>query len=179
MRIPRIPLGVLIICIIFSIIGALWGSHAAGIVNLTPILKELPFIGDSFVSEEDANPVEISPLEEENADLKKIIHELEKKVIDLEAAEAQYLADIEKYKNLVSDLENKIEVLESKEEKTIKMAEFYSQMKPKEIAPIFENLDDSKVLDILLKLDADLVAGILAELDPLRAAKLSNLFTDN
>ena len=98
---------------------------------------------------------------------------------DLEAAETQYLANIEKYQNLVSDLESKIEELEKKEEKTIKMVEFYSQMKPKEIAPIFENLDDSKVLDILLKLDADLAAGILAELDPIRAAKLSSLFTDN
>ena len=97
MKIPRIPIGVIIVCIVFSIIGALWGSHAAGLINLSPVLKQLPLIGDSFELEEGANPVEISPLEEENAALKAIIQELEKKVTDLEAAETQYLANIEKY----------------------------------------------------------------------------------
>lgn len=178
MKFPKIPIGVIIICIIFTIIGVLWGSHAAGLINLTPALADLPIVGDNFKAEGEKD-TEISPLEEENNKLTVKILELEKKVADLEALDAQYNESIKNYQNQIFQLESEIKELKLKEEKTTKMVELYSQMKPKEIAPIFENLNDEVVLDLLIRLDANLAADILAELDPLRAAKLSNLFTDN
>lgn len=179
MAIPKLPMSVIIICIIFALIGGLWGAHAAGLLNLTPILADLPVIGSHFKVDDEGTDMEISPLEEENNILKATIHELETQLANFEVTQSTNQEEIANYKNQISQLESKIETLENKKENTTKMVELYSQMKPKEIAPILENLDDEKVAEILVSLNADHAAKILAEFDPLRAAKLSNLLTDN
>jgi len=178
-KFPKIPINIVIICIIFALIGALWGSHAAGLLNLTPILADLPIIGGYYAVEDDGVSMEISPLEDENKVLKEKIQELESQLANFQTIEMKYQEDIVDYNNQIAELENKIKTIEEKEVSSTKMVEYYSQMKPKEIAPIFDNLDDEIILDILVKLDANIAAKILAELEPLRVAKLTRLLTDN
>ncbi|KJS23490.1 MAG: hypothetical protein VR72_01350 [Clostridiaceae bacterium BRH_c20a] len=178
MSVPKIPINIVIICIIFALIGALWGSHAAGLLNLTSVLADLPIIGGKFAVVDEGVSVEISPLEDENKALKEKIQELESQLANFKTTEMKYQEEIAEYNNQISKLENQIKIIEEKEVSSAKMGEYYSQMKPKEIAPIFDNLDDEIILDILVKLDANIAAKILAELEPLRVAKLTRLLTD-
>jgi len=177
--VSKIPTSVLITCIVFALIGALWGAHAAGLINLLPVLADLPVLGSYFATDEAIQNAEISPLEEENKGLNAKILELEKQLVDFQTKESKYQDEIKNLREQISQLEKQIQTLTDKEKNAAKTVEYYGQMKPKEIAPIFENLDDEKVVEILLGLEADHAAKILAELDPMRAAKLTKILTDN
>lgn len=56
-----------------------------------------------------------------------------------------------------------------------KLARLYNDMKPEEVVPILQQMDDATVLKILSKMDEDQVARILALMDTSRAARLSRL----
>lgn len=72
MSFPKVPISVIIVCIIFAILGGLWGAQAAGVLDIKGFLGKLPFI-----EETEENPqIEISPLEEENKKLQEEITEL-------------------------------------------------------------------------------------------------------
>ena len=62
MSFPKVPISIIIVCIIFAILGGLWGAQVAGVIDIKALLGKLPFIEEPV---EDAQ-VEISPLEEEN-----------------------------------------------------------------------------------------------------------------
>jgi len=175
---PKIPASVIVICILFAVIGGLWGSHAAGLINLTPVLSDLPVIGNYFIDEVQIDTNSISPLEIENKKLKERISKLGNELTNSQANETNYKEEINKLQNELSSLEAQIKMLQDQEKNALKLAEYYGQMKPKEVVPIFDNLDDDTVLSILTKMESSQTAKILAELEPLRAAKLTKVLTD-
>jgi flagellar motility protein MotE (MotC chaperone) len=175
---PKIPVGVIIICILFALIGALWGAHAAGLINLIPVLSDLPVVGTYFTTGANEDNFKISPLEEENKKLKEQIIKLEKQLADVLTKENELNQEIETYRKQIIDLDNQIKILHEEQKKMLKLAEYYGQMKTKEVVPIFDNLDDEIVISILSRLDSKRAAEILAEMDPLRAAKLTKVITD-
>jgi flagellar protein FlbB len=177
--IPKIPTSVIITCLIFALIGALWGTHVAGLLDLTQALAHLPIVGKYFEKEANETIAEISPLEEENDNLKETVQMLQAQLADYQMLEYKYQAEITSLENKIVQLENQLNAEMEKEANHAKVVDFYREMKPKEIAPILENLDDDRVIDILIRLESSHAAKILAELDPLRAAKLFNLLTDN
>ncbi|MFZ7104595.1 MAG: MotE family protein [Peptococcaceae bacterium] len=178
MTVPKLPIKVIIVCVFFAIIGALWGSHAAGLIDLTPFLTDLPVVGKYFPEESEETITNISPLEEENEELKDKLTEMENKLAETTAKETTLQQTIEEYKAQIAEIEEEKQSLIDQENKAVLLADYYQNMKPKEVVPIFDNLDDEIVISILAKMEVSQVAKIIAELDPIRAAKLTKTITD-
>lgn len=175
MAFPKVPISVIIICIIFALIGGLWGAQTAGVLDVKGIVSKLPFI------EEDSGQIaeiEISPLEEENTKLKDEIDRLNLQLNEANQILKSSIDEIGKLNEQIELLKNENTKLKNIDEITNNLVGYYQEMKPKEIVPIFENLDDEMVLRVMVKLDSNLVAKILAAMDPMRAAKLTKNLTD-
>lgn len=61
----------------------------------------------------------------------------------------------------------------AQEKRISKLASLYDAMNPDEAVPILNQLDDPTVLAIFSKMDEDQVSNIMAQLDPKRAAQLT------
>jgi len=72
------------------------------------------------------------------------------------------------------DKEKLAKIAKQEEAKRItKLARLYNGMKPDEAVPILNQLDDATVIAILNKMEEDQVSKIMAQLDPKRAARLT------
>ena len=138
MTFPKIPVGILIICVIFAFIGGLWGFYVAGLINLNPLLQHLPVIGTSFV-EDEQEPLEvvISPLEVENEQLKDEITTLQNQLLEFQTKEIKYQEEIEDLKKEIEKLKEEITSLQHQEENIQKLAQYYGQMKPERSSTYF------------------------------------------
>ena len=89
-----------------------------------------------------------------------------------------YVTEIGELNKQIELLQNENMKLKTQDENINNFVSYYQEMKPKEIVPIFENLDDEMVLKIMVRLESNHVAKILAEMEPMRAAKLTKNLTD-
>ena len=144
MSFPKVPISVIIVCIIFAILGGLWGAQAAGVLDIKGFLGKLPFI-----EETEENPqIEISPLEEENKKLQEEITELKLQLSEANQSLKSYVTEIGELNKQIELLQNENMKLKTQDENINNFVSYYQEMKPKEIVPIFENLDDEMVLKL-------------------------------
>lgn len=75
-----------------------------------------------------------------------------------------------------AELQKQIQLKQKEDAKRIsKLSRLYGGMKPEEAVPILNQLDDTTVLGILGKMEEEQVSKILAQMDPQRAARLTNI----
>lgn len=168
MALPKIPVGLIVLCLLLAILGGLWGVHASGLINLNTVLQDLPFVGKNFVEDEFVEI--ITPLEKENEALQGEINKLQQEISNLKKEKKELEAKALALEKQAQGLDKKVNSLQKEEKEVFKLADYYNAMKAKEIVPIFEGLEDDLVLKILLQLEDKKVGQILAEMDPMRAA---------
>ena len=151
--------------IILSIIGVDVIGKTKETLNKVPVINEWVQTDEEKTYEHQLENKEntISRLEEE-----------------LELERSQLASKDKTIENLQTEIDNLIAQLEGKEteeqlqseDQTAqkKVIRSFSEMKPKEAAPIMENMDEQLVNEILQGLDEKTVARILAEMEPDLAA---------
>lgn len=164
-----------VLCLVAVIIGGLWAANAAGFIQLKDYAKKIPLVSTFFkdpVPEENNIPT-ISPVEQENQDLRSQIKTLEERILALEGEKVKYLEQISQMQQETSALNSYKADTEKFIDNSKQLAEYYKKMKPEAAVSIMNNLDDSTVLAILLLLDKEQASKILSLMDPQRAALLS------
>ncbi|MCR4440973.1 MAG: hypothetical protein QHH10_01835 [Peptococcaceae bacterium] len=177
----RIPFTLIILCLVASFLGGLWAASAMGIIDLTGMLGQLPVVGGYFVKPEQAQPKvpAVSPIEEENIQLRVAKVELEKKILDLEKEKATLLSQVEEIQQELAALREYKEQKERARLKAEEMAMYYKEMKPEAAVKVMNNLDDSTVVAILPLLEKEQAAKILSLMEPQRAAFITQLLLEN
>jgi len=174
---------VVLIVFLFIILGAgFFAAHQTGFINLNPILAYIPGM-ESFIIENPENNKEsgktlVSPIEKENEELRKGKKDLEFKITTLEEEKTKLLEQVTEMQTELTQL--KIEI---KQQKTAvlnaeQLATYYQEMKPEAVVRIMDNLDDEIIVTILPILEAKQTAEIIALMDPLRAATITQLLLD-
>lgn len=126
------------------------------------------------------SPDSDSKLQEENRQLKAQVAGLQKQLAALKSEkEAMVQKQLELEQKLLSqaDTKDKAAAQSSTESSFKQLARYYAEMKPKEAVAIMDKLDDETVIGILINLENDQTAKILATMDPKRAARLVNKLT--
>lgn len=182
----RIPLGLIVLCLIVIVVGSLWGAHLTGIIDVKTYLAQVPYVNKIFLEEDKAanviNIPIISPVEKENQqlqkekqDLQEHIKELENSIVALESEKTSLMEQIESQQLTIGDLEDyKLK----KEQETVNLKElslYYRDMKPDAIVNVLKNLDDDTVVKLLPLLEQDQVSKILALMQPERAALITQM----
>ncbi|HOB08020.1 MAG: hypothetical protein WAP20_00640 [Limnochordia bacterium] len=111
---------------------------------------------------------------EKQAELGILQREIEEQRTYLQAKEEQL-------QNLSQSLARQEQALNEQRAKSLSaanLAKLYSQMRPEEAVAIMELMDQQLVLDVLLAMDQDTAASILAALPPSMAAQLSMRFQE-
>ncbi len=108
----------------------------------------------------------IKLLEEEKADLKR---ELQAKDAELRQAKS----DLTKANEQLEGLKKAALTAKGQEDVFKELAGYYSSIKPKEAAAVFEQLEDETIIGILQYMDSEQVGKIIAALPPQRAAVIT------
>ena len=88
----------------------------------------------------------------------------------LAAAEARLDGKIAELKTLKAEIDEVFKTEESRgEAKLVSLVKVYENMKPKDAAAVFEQLDMSVLLDLLDRMNERKMAAVLAAMDPARA----------
>jgi flagellar protein FlbB len=173
----------LILLLIILIVGAMVFSilHISGIFRINEFvlqkLKENPKTADLFKTREEVLALSsqiteldttITTKDDENANLQAQIQKLQK---DIQSRDQ----NIEDLKKQIADLQAEM----NKRSISVKqMTDIYSGMEPKKAADVLQGLDDDLVVQILQGLKKDIAAEIFSYFDPVRAAKLTNIYTE-
>jgi flagellar motility protein MotE (MotC chaperone) len=173
----------ILIIFLFIILGAgLFAAHQTGFINLNPLLTQIPgmesFVVEKPESTDESGKILISPIEKENEKLRKEKKDLEFKITTLEGEKTKLLEQVTELQTELTQL--KIEI---KKQKTAvlnaeELAAYYQEMKPGAVVRIMDNLDDEVVVTILPLLENKQTAEIIALMDPLRAATITQLLLD-
>lgn len=93
----------------------------------------------------------------------------------LKAAEDQIDRKVAELKSLQSTIQSLLrQYNEQEDSKMISLVKIYENMKPKEAAKIFEQLDMQILLDVIERMKEQRVAPILAEMDPAKARTVTS-----
>jgi len=105
--------------------------------------------------------------------------ELEALQLEMEQQRKSLLAKEQELQNLGERLarqEASLNEQRAKNQSAANLAKLYTQMRPEEAVAILELMDQQMVLDVLLAMDKDTAASILAAMPPSLAAELSMRF---
>jgi flagellar motility protein MotE (MotC chaperone) len=120
-----------------------------------------------------------SKLQLENQQLKAQIKDYQKQ---LETLKVENKAHLQRQQELEQKILNQAETVAKEGDQATtgpetafkQLAKYYAEMKPKEAVAIMDMLDDDTVIGILINLESDQTAKILATMEPKRAARLVN-----
>jgi flagellar motility protein MotE (MotC chaperone) len=102
-------------------------------------------------------------------------HDIERREALLKAGDDQIDRRIAELKTLQSTIEGLLRQYNDQEDAKIKsLVKIYENMKPKEAAKIFEQLDMPILLDVIERMKEQKVAPILAEMDPSKARTVTS-----
>ncbi len=96
-----------------------------------------------------------------NASLEDLVERYQDRIDELEAA-----------------LEGQVKEAEDREDRIRQLAGVYSQMKPNEAAVVLEGLEDDLVIDLFLRWEDRFAARVLAEMEPARSARLTEILSE-
>lgn len=101
--------------------------------------------------------------------------DIERREALLKAAEDQIDRKISEMKTLQNQIEGLLRQYNDQEDSKMRsLVKIYENMKPKEAAKIFEQLDMGIMLDVVERMKEQKVAPILAEMNPVRARELTS-----
>lgn len=101
--------------------------------------------------------------------------DLDRREAMLKAAENQIERKIAEMKTLQSTIEGLLRQYNEQEDNKMRsLVKIYENMKPKDAAKIFEQLDMGIMLDVVERMKEQKVAPILAEMDPAKARQLTS-----
>ena len=101
--------------------------------------------------------------------------DIERREAMLKAAEEQIDRKVSELKTLQSTIEGLLRQYNDQEDNKMRsLVKIYENMKPKEAAKIFEQLDMQILLDVIERMKEQKVAPILAEMDPLKARTVTS-----
>ncbi len=101
--------------------------------------------------------------------------DLDRREAMLKAAENQIERKIAEMKTLQSTIEGLLRQYNEQEDNKMRsLVKIYENMKPKDAAKIFEQLDMGILLDVVERMKEQKVAPILAEMDPSKARQLTS-----
>ncbi len=172
-----VSIRLVLICFLVAIFGCLWAANTVGLLDVKSIAAKTPFLGKYIHTEEQEGidiPV-LSPIERENLELREAIKGFEEKIGFLESDTAEILQENEK---LQEELEELKKYKEEKEKAILNAEElslYYREMKPEEVVKIMDNLDNETILLILTKLERNQAGEIMAQMEPQRAALITQL----
>lgn len=126
---------------------------------------------------EGRTPTELDVLEklrERHATLDARERDIDRREDTLRAAESQIDRKIAEMRTLQSTIEGLLRQYNDQEDNKMRsLVKIYENMKPKEAAKIFEQLDMSILLEVLERMKEQKVAPILAEMDPMKAKSVT------
>jgi flagellar motility protein MotE (MotC chaperone) len=190
----------LLIAILAVLAGAVYALDWLGIYKFKTLLVKIPG-GDkitAFISKGTAEvkspkqngvqpnsskPVDGSSVDNklqlENQQLKTQIKDFQKQ---LETLKVENKAQLQRQQELEQKILNQAETVAKEGDQATtgpetafkQLAKYYAEMKPKEAVAIMDMLDDDTVIGILINLESDQTAKILATMEPKRAARLVN-----
>jgi flagellar motility protein MotE (MotC chaperone) len=118
-------------------------------------------------------------LSKRKIEILKSQEELELKTKILEANELQLNKKLEELRNLKGQLEDLMAQYNEKENmKIASLVKIYENMKPKDAAKIFEELDMPILLQVVNVMKESKVAPILSAMDPIKAKEISTEFAN-
>jgi flagellar motility protein MotE (MotC chaperone) len=92
----------------------------------------------------------------------------------LAATEQRIDGKINELRDLKTKVEELLKLYESKEQQKIRsLVKIYENMKPKDAARIFEELDMDVLLEVVNKMNERRISPILADMDPKRAQEVT------
>lgn len=180
----------LVISILAVLAGTVYALDWLGVFKVQKLLTKIP--GGTkltgLVNKEPAapktgkTPDPDSRLQEENRQLKAQIANLQKQLAALKSEkESMVRKQSELEQKLLSQADTGGKAAGQNDtgpESSFKqLAKYYAEMKPKQAVAIMDKLDDETVIGILINLENDQTAKILATMDPKRAARLVNKLT--
>lgn len=174
----KMVLLILLAIFVFGSIGAV-AAHQTDFIDLSPVFAKIPFL-QGLVKQPADNPAEVlvSPIEEENKQLRADKSELLSRITRLEDEKTALLEQVTELQESVNQFTVAKKESESREANARELAEYYREMEPEATVRIMENLDDETVLLILPLLDKKLSGEIISLMDPQRAALLTALLLE-
>lgn len=121
---------------------------------------------EALAQREENVKIQLAFVQQKEGDLQNREQAVKQKELELAEREAA-LAEREKA------LAQKEQAAEQKEQQRAKVLKLFQQMEPQDVVQIFEKLSDEEVIQVLLGLPSAQAAGILAEMAPERAARLT------
>ena len=164
---------VFVLFLILIVLGAgIFAAQQTGYLNVNNTLA--PIAGAETLDSVDL----VSPIETENNNLRKEKKDLEYQLNVLQGEKTRLLEQVtnlqtELTKLRADFLEQEIIALNVEE-----LATYYQEMKPEAAVKIMDNLDDETIMLILPLLEKKQTAKIIALMDPLRAALITQLLLD-
>ncbi|MEX2617768.1 MAG: hypothetical protein WD767_16890 [Alphaproteobacteria bacterium] len=106
--------------------------------------------------------------------------ELDQRSVLLKAAEQRIVEKQEEFKKIRIEIKGLLDIKEKEElERLNRLVGIYSNMKPKDAATIFNELDMVVLLDVMKSMSARKVAPIIAAMDAERARKLTQQLAEH
>jgi flagellar motility protein MotE (MotC chaperone) len=189
----KAPLVLIIFCLLALLVGGLWAAHFIGLINLAPLVKDVPYLNqwieDPFADEAPIptpsppppSPT-VNPLETENRELRLKIEELQQDLLDqttvYEREKTEALRENTALKAQVEELETYRSNTEAQAADADKTAAYLAGMKPDAIVKVMDNLDDNMVVQIFELLSESQVSKVLALMDPERAAVITRMLLE-
>lgn len=172
-----------LIPILFVITVALILSTVAG-VNVFDAAKsysgKIPFAGALF--QKNASKLEIQT-EKEIIQLQAQIKDREAKIDQLQTTINNRENDIQKAQSENSQLQQEIDDLTASQKESKRalkdIISTYETMSPKKSAPIIAKMSDAEALKILTNAKPEILANILENMDPVQAARFTEIMTKN
>lgn len=171
------------VCIFAVVIGAAWAMQKAKIFDVRAPLSKIPVVKNYIqLPQDEAEKIPQSPLEKENKEIKEQLTAREsnakaadEKVLVLEAEKTKLLTSIEGLTKEIATLKGAKETKDRSAQNSKELALYYREMKPEAAVKIMNNLDDSTVTAILPLLEKEQAAKILSQMDPVRAAGITQI----
>ncbi|USG67928.1 MotE family protein [Brevibacillus ruminantium] len=164
--------------VFLSFLGVNVLGHVLGWANTIPYVEKL--IPDDYAAKDGDTPnvdkaKQVQTLQNEQAQNQQTIASLQEETAKKDSA-------IQALEQQVKDLQKMIEDKRTSDEERQKqyqeLAKLYSTMSPKNAAAIVDNLSLEEAVTVMKKMKADQQAGILAKMDPKKAADVSILLKD-
>ena len=161
-----------ILAVIVALLLLALGSMFFGLVKPPEVLKDIPYF-NKFFAASDKSETATTPQLTESDQLRIELEDTKTAITFLENENAelrQRLTEVEKERNSLRALNDE---QKARTDQLKKLAEYYSSMKVKQAAAIMAELDDEIIIGILTNMGSETAAEIIGELDPVEAAVLT------
>lgn len=161
------------ILIILMLGAGIFAAEQTGFLNLQAVWAQIS--GHPLENDE---TIITSPIERENMKLKEEKKDLTYNISVLEREKTELWEQVTELQEQLTSLQALLTEQEATVLNAAELAACYQEMKPDAVVKIMDNLADEVVLTILPLLDKKQNAKIIALMDPLRAALITQLLLD-